>query len=77
VYLEPTLAAKLARVESLGCAVFVDDLPELLTEPTFPADVRKVLFDPADAHPDCDCYARVTSWAECGRTVLAGGRVFA
>jgi hypothetical protein len=77
VYLEPTLAAKLARVGSLGCEVFVDDLPELLTEPAFPADVRKVLFDPADAHPDRDCYARVTSWAECGRTVLAGGRVFA
>jgi hypothetical protein len=38
--------------------------------------VRKVLFDPADAHPDEPHYLRVNSWQACGdilhrREVLA------
>jgi hypothetical protein len=77
VFLELTLAAKLARVGSLGCTAFVDDLPELLAESAFPRDVRKVLFDPAGTHPDRDDYTRVTSWDECGAAILAGKEVFA
>jgi hypothetical protein len=72
VFLEPTLAEKLARVGELGCDAFVDDLPELLAEPGFPAGVRKVLFDPAGAHPaDSGSYTRVTSWGACGEALLA------
>lgn len=67
VFLELTLAAKLARVGSLGCAAFVDDLPEVLSEPAFPANVRKVLFDPAGAHA-CD-FTRVHSWEQCGEVL--------
>jgi len=77
VFLEETLAAKLGRVGSLGCAAFVDDLPEVLTEPAFPAGVGKVLFDPADAHPDGPGYTRVTSWVACGYALLARREVFA
>lgn len=66
VFLEPTLADKLARVGALGCGAFVDDLPEVLAEPAFPAAVRKVLFDPAGTHPDHPSYARVATWGECG-----------
>lgn len=77
VYLEPTLAAKLARIDSLGCAVFVDDLPEVLTEPAFPSRVRKVLFDPANSYPDDPGYTRVTSWGECGDALLPVREVFA
>jgi len=71
VFLEPTLADKLRRIDSLGCTVFVDDLPELLAESGFPRGVRKVLFDPDGAHPDGVADIRVTSWAECGRSLLA------
>jgi hypothetical protein len=71
VFLELTLADKLRRVGRLGCVAFVDDLPELLAEPAFPTSVRKVLFDPADVHPDGLGYTRVTSWPACADALLA------
>jgi hypothetical protein len=76
VYLELTLASKLARIGALGCGAFVDDLPELLAEPDFPAGVGKVLFDPADAHRGERRFTRRTSWADLGELLLAEGRVF-
>jgi hypothetical protein len=64
VHLELTKDGKLARIGALGCDSFIDDLPELLGEPGFPADTRRVLFDPNDAAPDAPTYARVRSWRE-------------
>jgi hypothetical protein len=49
VWFEPTRAAKLARIESLGCTHFIDDLEETFREPAFPADTVKLLFAPAPA----------------------------
>jgi hypothetical protein len=46
VFLELTGDAKVARVAALGCDMFVDDLPEILAMPGFPAGMRRVLFDP-------------------------------
>lgn len=46
VFLEPTKAAKLARIIELACTWFIDDLPEFLGEPAFPAYTRRILFDP-------------------------------
>lgn len=59
VHFEPTVAAKLARIGALALDAFVDDLPELLLDPAFPARCRALLFDP-DGH-----------WARHGH----GGRV--
>ena len=73
VFLELTKQAKLDRIGSLGCGVFVDDLPEFLAEPSFPAKPRKVLFDPAGANPDHPSYTQVRSWAEVSRLVLGEG----
>jgi hypothetical protein len=70
VYLEPTRHAKLARIGRLGCDSFVDDLPELLGEPGFPAATRRVLFDPNDAGPDDPCYRRARSWTEVAGLLL-------
>lgn len=72
VYLELTKQAKLDRIGALGCDVFVDDLPEFLGEPLFPAKPAKVLFDPADAIADRADYTRVKSWAEVAAVVLGG-----
>ena len=47
---EPTLADKIARIAALDCAVFIDDLPEVLGAPDFPADTRRILFDPQGHH---------------------------
>ena len=73
VFLEPTKEAKLGRIASLGCDVFVDDLPEFLAEPAFPVRPWKILFDPADAAPDSDDYIRALSWDEVASLVLGVG----
>jgi hypothetical protein len=53
VFLEPTKQAKVDRIIELNCDVFIDDLPEFLAEPGFPAHTRRILFDPdCRATPD-------------------------
>jgi hypothetical protein len=77
VFFETTLSRKLMRIKALGCRAFVDDLPELLAEAAFPADVRRVLFDPAGRYTDESRFVRVRSWRECGDRLLAHDEVFA
>lgn len=75
VWLELTKQAKLERIGSLGCDVFVDDLPEFLGEAAFPAAARKVLFDPANMYGDAalgsvGSPSRLTAWNEIAALVL-------
>ena len=70
VFLELTKDDKLARIGDLACDYFVDDLPELLCEPNFPAATRRVLFDPNDAAPDAPVYRRARSWPEISGALL-------
>ena len=70
VFLETTKVSKLARIGTLRCDSFVDDLPELLDEPAFPAETQRVLFDPNDAAPDAPCYRRARSWNEIAGLLL-------
>lgn len=51
VSFELTKAAKCARIASVGCHYFVDDLPELLCDPAFPAGVTRILFNPSAGSP--------------------------
>lgn len=64
VFLELTKDAKLARIAALGCDYFIDDLPELLCEPAFPAATRRVLFDPNGDAPEHPSYRRARSWRD-------------
>lgn len=61
VYFELTKDAKLARIDATGCDVYVDDLPEILLAPDFPARALRILFDPDGHHPDTGL-DRVTDW---------------
>jgi len=63
IHLEETKASKLARISSLGLDVFIDDLPELLGDPAFPAGVEPVLFDPASHHRNSWGGRVVASWS--------------
>jgi len=54
VFFELTKEDKLARIESFGCDIFIDDLPEILQTKSFPTGVRRVLFDPEQNHADAD-----------------------
>ncbi len=67
VFLELTKKAKLARIGELRCTHFIDDLPELLAEPSFPAGVDRILFDPERAHARERRFRRAESWTEIAR----------
>ena len=71
VWLELTKQDKLDRIGSLGCDVFVDDLPEFLGEASFPTQPCKVLFDPLNACPDRGDYTRVATWNDIAALVLS------
>ena len=63
-FFEPTKELKLSRIASEGCAAFVDDLPEILLTPLFPANVRRYLFDPEEVHPPREGLQVLSSWDE-------------
>ena len=73
-FFELTKEAKLERIAELRCTHFIDDLPEILAEPGFPAGVERILFDPTGADPDEDRFARAGSWDEVRRLVLGARR---
>jgi hypothetical protein len=64
VKLEVTREDKLMRIQRSECDVFIDDLPELLSDPNFPQLVRRILFDPAKQNSDSEHYERASSWLD-------------
>ena len=65
VYFELTKGEKLVRIGRCGCATFIDDLPEILLAPEFPAATRGLLFDPDGMHEEAGAtLPRFGSWAE-------------
>lgn len=75
VCFELTREAKLARIVEWECDVFVDDLPEVLAAPGFPATTRAILFDPEQNYLggvwQHHRFERCTDWFSVGR--LVGG----
>lgn len=61
-FFELTLEEKLQRIERESCNFFLDDLPELLSESRFPPGTKKILFDPADMHPENPNWKKITAW---------------
>jgi hypothetical protein len=62
-YFEETKSLKIERISALDLDVFVDDLPEILLDPSFPAGTARILFDPGNRHADHMDYSRVQKWA--------------
>jgi hypothetical protein len=73
VFFEETKEGKLARIAAVGCTTFVDDLPELLGDPRFPAGVRRILFDPARLHEPPAGVETAGSWADVERLLAEVG----
>ena len=71
VFFEPSKQGKMARISALGCRVFIDDLPEFLNEPDFPAAVRRVLFDPSGAPATGNGIETAASWTEVIRKIFS------
>jgi hypothetical protein len=64
VFLELTKEEKIQRIKIQKCTHFIDDLPEFLSEPAFPRQVQRILFDFHHLHTDTDTDTRVSSWSE-------------
>jgi hypothetical protein len=62
VFFEETKEAKVERIAAIGCTHFIDDLPELLAHPLFPAGVRRILFDPRGEHGALPGVDILSSW---------------
>jgi hypothetical protein len=71
VHFEQTRAAKLERIESTGCTHFIDDLVEVLVDPSFPGSVARILFDPGRQHGAASGLAVAHSWQEVGPLISA------
>ena len=68
VFFELSKEEKVARAAALGVDVFIDDLPEILAMPGFPAEARRVLFDPDDNHAS-QSFERHASWASIAASI--------
>jgi hypothetical protein len=64
VLFEVTKEAKVARIAACGCTHFVDDLPEILFHPAFPAGVERVLYDPENHTATPGPCTRLTAWTD-------------
>lgn len=69
-FFELTKEAKLARIGAAGCTHFIDDLPEFLAEPSFPANTRRILFDPNQLYGSETRFDRASSWPELATKLL-------
>jgi hypothetical protein len=64
VYFELGTPAKLRRIGTVGCAYYIDDLPEILLSADFPAGPKRILFDPESHHLGACNLIHATSWHE-------------
>jgi hypothetical protein len=73
IYFEGSRTEKLRRIGSLSLSHFIDDLPEVLSDPAFPPNVRRILFS-NDAGPADAPYAVCPTWRDIERQVFDGAR---
>jgi hypothetical protein len=62
VFFALTKEEKVAQVSRLDCHVFIDDLPDVLSMPGFPAALRAILFDPNDNYVGQTRFERHLRW---------------
>ena len=71
VFFEGTRPEKVARIRTLGCSHFIDDLEEIFREPGFPKNVARFLFDPGGRVAQNQAFARHSSWKSIKHAVFA------
>lgn len=59
-----TRDAKLAKITEIGCSMFLDDLPEVINDPGFPASTLGVIFAPGSEVGTQEKQLRIKSWAQ-------------
>jgi hypothetical protein len=71
VFFEPTRGAKLQRIASEGCVLFVDDLEEVLAEPAFPRSAERWLYAPGGRPEPLDGVTIFSDWGAPSQRVRA------
>ena len=66
-----TRADKVQAIRRHACDVFVDDLPEVLADPAFPAGTARILFDPEQTHPLHHDWKHARSWAQIAAEIFS------
>jgi hypothetical protein len=69
VYFENTRAEKIRRIATLGLTHFIDDLEEVLGDPSFPSDVKGILFGNERRHGQ-GCFVACSTWREVEQQVF-------
>jgi len=64
VHFEATREAKIARIASIGCRIFIDDLQDVLRHPAFPNHVEPIWYTAAGIAAPGDGLARCGNWGE-------------
>ena len=72
VYFESTRQDKIARIAQVGCSHFIDDLEEVLCDPTFPSEVERILF--SDVAPASGSCIVCPTWRQIEERVFRAGR---
>lgn len=70
VFFEDTRSAKIARLAAIGCTHFIDDLPEVFLEPSFPAGVRRYLLVTGDGPPPTGPFRAFRRWHDISHDIL-------
>ncbi len=77
IWFESERRAKTRRIAALGCGCFIDDLEEVLADPSFPSGVEKILYAPSGHGPkvssDPDIQV-MTHWSKITAHVFGQGR---
>ena len=73
VFFESTRSEKLARIASLSCTHFVDDLEEVLSDPDFPPGVQRILLSDCARTNGLAPYIVCTSWRDIGEQIFERG----
>ena len=63
---------KIQRISECECEFFIDDLPDFLAMPGFPAGTKLCLFDPGDNHTGFELGSRFNSWHAARQHILDG-----
>ena len=71
VYFESTREEKVGRIAELSLTHFIDDLEEVLTDPGFPAEVKRILFAEEGARQAAP-YVVCPTWRDIEHQVFGG-----
>lgn len=71
VFFESTRAEKLARITTLNCAFFIDDLEEVLLDPGFPSGVKRILYARTHHSTANDCIL-CSDWQNIADVIFQG-----